>query len=194
MEAVSISYPPIIPIEELSDWTRTLQRIAAEPLAFCPDFPTIARRFEAWWAHECLDRPIFIGTANTDPSRPITRRLELLRDPDAWFEAKYADLQQLHRVGDALPHIRADFGPVLLGGMLGGRLEFGADTGWTHAFIKDDWSNAPDRTIRGGTCCAISFSVWRRTPGGAIWSARRISAGRAMCCLTSGGPPSFAWT
>ncbi len=147
MEAPTISYPPIVPIEELSDWAHTLQQMAAEPLEFCPDFPTIARRFEAWWAHDVLDRPIFIGMANTNPSRPITRRLEFLHDPDAWFEAKYADLRQLHRVGDALPRIRVDFGPVLLSGMLGGKLEFGADTGWTHAFIKDDWSNAPDWTI-----------------------------------------------
>jgi hypothetical protein len=117
-------------------------------MEFCEQFPTIARRFEAWWNHDRLDRPIFIAAANTNPKRPINRRLDLLFTPEAWFEAKLADMKQLHRVGDALPHIRVDFGPVLLGGMLGGKIEFGADTTWTHAFIKDDWSNAPDWTLR----------------------------------------------
>ncbi len=134
----------IEPINELVPWTQQLGQIAAQGLELCPDFPQIAQRTEAWWAHECLDRPLFIGTANPRPERPITRRLELLAQPDEWFAAKQADMLQVHRVGDALPHVRADFGPVLLGGMLGGKIEFGADTTWTHAFIGDDWSNAPD--------------------------------------------------
>src|SRR5512140_3205502 len=115
------------PFPELDVWARQLKEIATQPLALCPDFPRIAARFEAWWAHDCLDRPIFIGTANTRSERPITRRLEVIEQPDAWFAAKYADMLQTHRTGDALPYIRADFGPVLLGGMLGGRVEFGAD-------------------------------------------------------------------
>jgi hypothetical protein len=124
-----------------------LQKIAAQPLTLCEDFPTIARRFEAWWAHDLLDRPIFIAAANADPSRPITRRLDLLEQPEAWFAAKYQDMLRSHRVGDALPHIRVDFGPVLLGAMFGARVDFAADTTWTHAFIADDWANAPDWTL-----------------------------------------------
>jgi hypothetical protein len=143
-----ITHPPVTPIPELAVWSTQLQQIAAQPLALCEGFPTIARRYEAWWAHDLLDRPIFIGAANTNPARPITRRLEVIEQPEQWFAAKLADLRQLHRVGDALPHIRADFGPVLLGGMLGGRIEFGADTTWTHAFIDDQWSNAPDWALR----------------------------------------------
>jgi hypothetical protein len=139
-----VTHPPIHPIPELAGWSAQLGQIATQPLSFCADFPTVARRFEAWWAHDVLDRPIFIGTANMNPAKPITRRLEVIEQPDIWFEQKLADLQQLHRVGDALPYIRADFGPVLLGGLLGGAVEFGADTTWTHAFIDDGWTNAPD--------------------------------------------------
>jgi hypothetical protein len=94
-----------------------------------------------------LDRPLFLATANPDPKRPITRRLELLEQPEAWFQAKSADMLQWHRVSDTLPQIRVDFGAVLLSGLLGGHREIGADTGWTHAFINEDWSNAPDWTI-----------------------------------------------
>ncbi|MBI4557554.1 MAG: hypothetical protein HY706_08225 [Candidatus Hydrogenedentes bacterium] len=146
--ANTLTFPPPIPIAELGEWSQQLGAISAQPLEFCEEFPKIAQRFEAWWSHDVLDRPIFLATANRDPSRPITRRLEFLENADAWFETKFRDLQQTHRVGDALPNIRVDFGPVLLGGMLGGRLEFGAGTGWTHAFVNDDWSNAPDWVLR----------------------------------------------
>lgn len=113
-----------------------------EPLACCPDFPAIARRFEAWWARDLIDRPLFLASANSDPGRPITRRLDLLDDPGRWMKTKLADLAQLHRAGDLLPSVRPDLGPVLLGSILGGRRTFEADTAWTHSFISDDWSNA----------------------------------------------------
>lgn len=128
---------------ELQSWTQVLTHIAAEPLEFCPDFPQIAKRFEAWWAHECIDRPILIAASHPKPSR----RLELLFQPDAWLAAKIDDVRQTYRVGDALPSVRSDFGPVLLGGLVGGKIEFGADTTWTHAFIDDEWSNAPSWTF-----------------------------------------------
>lgn len=143
----TLTHLPVHPIAALAEWERRLTQVAALPLEFCPEFPQIARRFEAWWARDCLDRPLLIGAANAHPARPITRRLELLGQPAAWFEAKLQDLHQLHRVADALPHVRVDFGPVLLGGLVGGQIEYGADTTWTHPFIKDDWSNAPDGTI-----------------------------------------------
>jgi hypothetical protein len=139
---------PLLPLRDLTQWATCLRQVASQPLEFCPHFPTIAQRFEAWWAHDCIDRPVFIGAANGNPARPITRRLELLDQPDEWFAAKLQDLRQVHRVGDTLPTIRTDFGAVLLGGLVGGRVEIGADTTWTHAFINDSWSNAPDWQIR----------------------------------------------
>lgn len=136
-----------MPMEQIPQWTDTLTAIARQPLEFCEDFPRIAQRFEAWWHQDVLDRPVFMAEANTRPDRPITRRLELMDRPDAWFREKMLDMQQVHRVGDMLPRIRVDFGPVLLGSLMGGRREVRSDTSWTHAFIDDDWSNAPDWTI-----------------------------------------------
>ncbi len=135
------------PIPELDQYATLLQSIATQPLEYCPDFPAICQRFDAWWNQSCLDRPVFICAANSNPSRTITKRLELLESPEEWFEAKLADLRQMHRVGDALPMVRPDFGPVVLSGAFGGKVEFLADTTWTHAFIKDDWSNAPDWSL-----------------------------------------------
>jgi hypothetical protein len=134
-------------IEQVSLWTDKLTAIAQQPLEFCDDFPRIAQRFEAWWHQAVVDRPVLMAEADTRPDRPITRRLELMHEPDAWFHEKILDIQQMHRVGEMLPRIRVDFGPVLLGGLLGGRREVRSDTSWTHAFIDDDWSNAPDWTI-----------------------------------------------
>lgn len=171
-----ITHPPITSIEELPLWSRQLEEIACTPLEYCADLPRIAERFEGWWHQERLDRPIFIAASvNPASGRRVNRRLDLLHDPDAWFDAKLADLQAIHRVGDTLPSIRADFGPVLLGGLLGGTLEFGSDTGWTHAFIDDAWSNAPDWLLR-------EDNEW--------WQLlRKISArvaqeapGRFLCC------------
>jgi hypothetical protein len=168
--SASIPFPPIIPIAELDSWAKTLGEIAESPLAFCEDFPTIAQRFKAWWAQDVLDRPIFIATANRDPSRPITRRLELLDRPEEWLVKKLTDLHQTHRVGDALPYVRADFGPVLLANFFGGRREFGSDTAWTHPFIDDDWSNAPDWYLDEQNCWWVPLrnltdSIARDAPG-----------------------------
>jgi len=137
-----------MPMEQIPLWTDGLTAIARQPLEFCEDFPRIAQRLEAWWRHELLDRPVFLAEADTRPEWAMTRRLELMHEPDAWFHEKILDIQQMHRVGDMLPRIRVDFGPVLLGSLLGGRREVRSDTSWTHAFIGDDWSNAPDWTIR----------------------------------------------
>lgn len=135
-------------IESLSDWTAALTRIASSPLEFCPRFPQIAKRHEQWWRGELTDGPLLMGFANTNPDRPITRRLEYLMDPDRWLAEKLLDLRQTYRAGDALPAVRIDFGPVALGALLGAKTEFGSDTTWTEAFIDDDWSNAPDWILR----------------------------------------------
>jgi 5-methyltetrahydrofolate--homocysteine methyltransferase len=132
----------VIPLSGLPAWAAALRQVAAQPLALCPDFPAIARRLEAWWAHDLLDRPVLTGGVNPKPERPITRRLELLHDPDAWFAAKYADMLQVHRVGDSLPSIRLQFG--WLGGSFGCKSEYSSDTSWTYPTINDDWSSAPD--------------------------------------------------
>src|SRR6476660_4754409 len=94
---------------------QALRAIASKPLEFRPDFPQVARRHEAWWAHDCLDRPLFLAQTNLNPIRPITKRLELLDRPDTWLAEKLRDMRQWHRVGDTLPNVRVDFGPVLLG-------------------------------------------------------------------------------
>ena len=171
---------PVKPVEELNSWKQALGAVASEPLEYCPEFPQIATRWEAWRLQAMVDRPLLLGAANSDPSRPITRRLELLHDPDAWFEAKTKDMLQLHRVGEALPQIRTDFGPVFLGPLFGGRLEIGANTSWTHAFIDDAWSNAPDWTISAA-------NPWWKLFQELTERVARDAAGRYVLCTPDFG-------
>ena len=157
-------------------WSQSLHHVPQQPQELSPQFPLIAQRFEAWWAHDCLDRPILIGSADTRPDRPITRRLELLASPEEWLAAKVADMQQLQRVGEALPNVRVDFGPVLLGSLVGGEREVGANTSWTHAFIDEDWSNAPDWSI------ADDNEDWQRLLE-LLELTARDAAGRYFVCM-----------
>jgi hypothetical protein len=172
--SVNLSGPAVEPVPQISDWTQRLGAISKQPLALCPDFPRIAQRWEAWWQGQSLDRPIFIGSANTNPARPITRRLDLLHQPEQWFEAKLADMKQQARAGEALPHIRVDFGPVLIGSLLGGRTEIGADTTWTHTMIQDDWSNAPHALQRD--------HPWWKLLGDLLDRVAADAAGRYLVC------------
>lgn len=135
------SAPAAQPFAQSPTWAANLQAVAARGLELCPDLPRMAARFEAFWAHELLDRPIFIAETSTNPRRPITKRTDLLHQPERWLAAKQQDLLDTHWVGDAIPNVRVDFGPVLLGGLLGGRMHFTPDTSWTEVFIDDQWSN-----------------------------------------------------
>jgi hypothetical protein len=146
-----IRHPAVAPIAERDEWSKRLRKLATTPLEFCEDFPTIAKRYETWWNQGVLDRPLFAASVPAEARRETSKHLELLGSPEEWFEATLADLKAIRWIGDALPNIRVDFGPVMLGGLLGAETEFGSDTTWTHAFIDDDWSNAPDWSIREDT-------------------------------------------
>ena len=135
---------PTISQQKLDQWTQKLTAISKEPLEFAPDFPRIAERFEAFWSHQCLDRPIFLASVNSNPARPIQKRLEYIQEPQGWFEEKYRDMRQTHWVGDALPFIRVDFGPVFMTALTGLEPKFVSNTTWYDPIINDDWSNAPD--------------------------------------------------
>ena len=143
----------IDPIPSIPEWAENLTNISKQPLEYCENLPEIARRYEVWWHQDCLDRPIFQGSANSNPNRPITRRLEWLHDPRMWFHEKFKDLEQEYRVGDTLPTIRVDFGPVMLGGLLGAKTELRPenDTSWTHPLINDKWDNLPGWFIKKDT-------------------------------------------
>jgi hypothetical protein len=109
-------------------------------LADIPDFQAISRRHEAFWQAQ-NEQPLFIASANANPARPIQRRTDLIKDAEAWLEAKLQDFYQTRWIGDSLPHLRADFGAVLMSSLFSGRRILDPDTAWDEPFIQDDWSN-----------------------------------------------------
>lgn len=138
------SYPPF---PNLAEWSRVQAEFARHPLEYCADFPRIAARHEAWWRCELEGPPLVLAAVTTDPSVIGGRRLELLSHPEAWMAARLAQLKTTHLVGDALPAIRVDYGPVCLGMLMGAPVDFISDTTWTQRFVSDDWSNARDWEI-----------------------------------------------
>ncbi|MEE4194252.1 MAG: hypothetical protein V2J07_03540 [Anaerolineae bacterium] len=139
--------PTYVTEEKKQQWTAALTTLSQESLEFAPDFPRIAQRHEAFWAHQCLDRPLLLSWMNTKPERPTSKHLEVIREPDRWLAEKYADMCQTQWIGDSIPHIRVDFGPVIMTMLAGLEPQFVSDTTWYHPIIHDDWSNAPDWTF-----------------------------------------------
>jgi hypothetical protein len=152
-----IEHAPVTPMSEKAAWAKKLKEIATTRLEFRPEFPEVAARHEAWWRQEMIDRPLMTYDRVKDPMRKFSKHFDLLLDePERWLEESFADMAAVERLGDELPNIRVDFGPVMTGGLLGARTEFGSETTWTHAFIDDDWSNAPE---------------WRIDERGRFWTA-----------------------
>jgi hypothetical protein len=161
-------------------WARSLRDAARRPLAYCPDFPAIAARHEAWWSRSQNGGPLLIASANREPDRPVSRRLDLLDDPQAWLAARRPMMRQQAFSPDWFPFLRADFGPVMLGGLLGAPVEFVSDTTWTRHFIRDDWCNAPDWKIHPET-------AWHSYLPALLDILRQDAAGQYVACTPSLG-------
>lgn len=141
-----VEHLPIQPMPRLSQWQANLTAIASQPLELCPDFPAIAARHEAFWHGEPAPA-LLIGSAPKPGAPAVSKHLELVEDTEAWFQARQSIPYQMQPSPDFFPYLRADFGPVMLTGLLGAKAEFGSETTWYPEFINDDWSNAPDWSI-----------------------------------------------
>lgn len=143
---MTVNHLPIIPMPNIMDWAATQKRVASQALELCSDFPAIAARHEAFW--QCEPGPaLLVGSAPKPGTPSVSKYLELVEDTDAWFE-KRKDIPRLMQPSpDFFPYLRADFGPVMLTGLMGAAVEFASETSWYPEFIKDDWSNAPDWRI-----------------------------------------------
>jgi hypothetical protein len=170
--------PPAFP--DQSRWSGRLEAVSRNPLALCPEFPVIAARHEAWWRCEQTGGPLLIAAANRHPDKPILRRLDLLADPGAWLKARRPSVTQQVFSPDWFPFLRADFGPVMLGGLLGAPVDFVSDTTWTRHFIRDDWENAPDWHIH-------PENSWRAYLPALLETLARDAAGQYITCTPSLG-------
>jgi hypothetical protein len=107
------------------------------------DFETIKQRFDAFWEHGILDRPLIHITAprkyRVEVEIPTVEKLE-----DRWVNVNYI-LKRLEYyfentifLGDAIPQYWPNLGPNSLTAFLGGELVFlDEETSWVKPFIED---------------------------------------------------------
>ena len=81
---------PLFP--QIDGWSQVQRSYAAQPLEFCPDFPRIAARHEAWWHCQLEGPPLFIASCATDPAVRSGKCLDLLTQPEKWMAARLAQL------------------------------------------------------------------------------------------------------
>jgi len=118
-----------------------------QTLEFKPDFADAARRWEAYWEGEILDRPLVLVTAPRDgvhaPDAP-TYRDKVFGSIDDVIERNLAIAEATWFGGDAIPFFGPSFGPDEIACFCGGRLEWSdesPDTNWSKPFVER-WEDA----------------------------------------------------
>lgn len=126
-----------------SHWQKALATIRTRPLRFRPDFPDVARRWETWWRFEAT-RPLLILAAPKRLDIRWGKAYDLLDQPAEWLAVRRRQIENTHYVGEALPWIRVDIGPVALAAFLGAPLHLAEaeNTTWQEPIITD-WKQCP---------------------------------------------------
>ena len=120
-----------------------------------PDFEQTARRFEAWWHGEVVDRPpVCLHARGTGrAAAPVPPHHASLRE--RWLDVEYnvssaiARLEAASFLGDSLPVYYPNVGPEITATLLGCELEFSATTSWSLPIIEslDSWRDVIGRPL-----------------------------------------------
>jgi hypothetical protein len=119
-------------------WGGALRRVSSGPLEFCPGFPEVAERWEAWWRFEA-DRPLLVGSVAARPGIPWGKAFDLFERPDEWLAVRRRQLEGTYWLDQAVPHIRVDLGPVATAAFLGAPVHFAVkeSTVWQTPILDD---------------------------------------------------------
>ncbi len=122
-----------------------------QPLQYKPDFEDAARRMEAWWQNELLDRVCLAVTAPradaTPEAMPPARDLEQQwTDIDLMLKRLEISMRRTYFGGEAFPIFMGNVGPDAFSAFLGAYVEYLPDTTWVHPLIQD-WNAAPGLTF-----------------------------------------------
>jgi len=116
-------------------------------LAFKPDLPAAAARWQAYYAGEIIDRPIVVALAPR-PGYPAPRRLtyeeRVYGDIDALIDQALANAEATYWGGDAVPSVCLTTGPDEISVCTGAELRFSPDspdTNWSVPYVED-WEQA----------------------------------------------------
>lgn len=115
-------------------------------LGFKPDFELSARRLEAWWHGEIIDRPpVMLSVKPERPARgPVARHAtqrERWLDVEFVVDSAIAAMEVTPFLGENLPVFLPNLGPELTATLYGCDLEFAETTAWTKPVLRglEDW-------------------------------------------------------
>jgi len=133
----------------------------ARPLALKPDLPEAARRWEAYWQGEMLDRPIVCVTAprhGPPPPWEYRYRQRVFGDMDAVIDEALARAEATYYAGEAIPSFFPSFGPDEIAVFTGAEFLWSEDSGetnWSVPYVED-WAEALPLRLR------LDHPLWQR--------------------------------
>ncbi len=119
-------------------------------LSLKPDFAETARRWDAFYAGDLLDRPIVCVTAPADDVEPvegINYHDRAFGDIDALVDRGLRGIRNAQYLGEALPVYWISFGPDEIAVFCGAELAWSADSGDTNWSVPcvEDWARTEIR-------------------------------------------------
>ncbi len=133
---------------------------APRPLAFKPDLEEAARRWDAFYAGQIIDRPVVCVNAWRSDQRLYgpSYRQRVLGDMDATIDQALAHAEAIYWGGESVPAFMPSFGPDEVAVFCGAELKWAdgsGDTNWSVRFV-DDWDAALPLRIQEDN------PLWRR--------------------------------
>jgi 5-methyltetrahydrofolate--homocysteine methyltransferase len=120
--------------------TKTLK---PTPLSLKPDMEEAARRWDAFYAGEIIDRPLIVVTAPRDSSKPRQTRSTYYErvhgDIEAILDHDIAVIESTYYGGEAIPALWISFGPDEVAVLTGAELKWSKDsqeTNWSVPYVK----------------------------------------------------------
>jgi hypothetical protein len=113
------------------------------PLSLKPDLADAARRWEAYYQGEIIDRPVVYVTAPRTPGQPgrMPWYHELVFDPiDAVIDRGLASAGATYWGGEAVPYMMISFGPDEIAAFSGAEFRWSPDspdTNWSTPLVQD---------------------------------------------------------
>ena len=120
---------------------------APAPLAFKPDLEEAARRWDAFYAGEMIDRPVVCVTAPREGKKAppaSTYHDRVFGDLDDAIERALAGAEATFHGGEAVPGFWPSFGPDEVAAFCGAELVWSDEspnTNWSKPFVED-WQDA----------------------------------------------------
>jgi hypothetical protein len=149
-------------------------------LSLKPDFTEAARRWDAFYAGDLLDRPLVCVTAPAEDVVPVSGpnyHERVFGDIDDMVQRGLRGLQNAVFLGEALPVYWISFGPDEIAVFCGAELAWSADSGDTNWSVPciEDWANVDIRLDDANPLWQRLLAFYR--------AAAQTMAGHALLCM-----------